>query len=251
MIRDLKAKLKELDFSDNEMAVYIALTRLGEAPAAAVAKKAGLPRTTAISLLNKLAEENYLTTHTYHGTTYFWVESPRAIVVSLEHKLEIAGKLNELLTGLYRTEANFPYAQVFDTKLSIKKFIEKLLAGLKRRDIIYTIDTPVMGNYAKIFADDTNGVIAREKKKKDILTRTLVPFGSYASIKPEKLKGLNLEIRELPREINFKASLWIVGDLVVLFSGNPPFLVAIRHELITASLIGIVSFLWTGGEVKK
>ena len=59
----IKENLKELGFNSNEVKVYIALTQLGEGTAALVAKKADLPRTTVISLLERLGSQNYITTH--------------------------------------------------------------------------------------------------------------------------------------------------------------------------------------------
>src|SRR3990172_6060250 len=105
MLNDIRANLLELGFKNNEVRVYLALTRLGEATAAQVASKAGLPRTTVISILNKLAQENYLTTHRYKGVFRYWVESPQTIVSGLETKIKVAQELSGLLSGLYRSEA--------------------------------------------------------------------------------------------------------------------------------------------------
>ena len=52
-------QLKELGFNDNEANVYVALTRLGEANATNIAKKSDLPRTTVISILQKLEKEKW------------------------------------------------------------------------------------------------------------------------------------------------------------------------------------------------
>lgn len=120
MIKKIEDILKDLGFKNNEAKVYISLTQLGEATAAQVGKKADMPRTTAISVLEKLRNENYLTTNRYKGVTYYWIESPKTIAESLENKIEAAKGLNNLLTNLYRSESSFPYAQIYDTKTGIK-----------------------------------------------------------------------------------------------------------------------------------
>jgi sugar-specific transcriptional regulator TrmB len=250
MLKEIKNSLKELGFHENEIKVYIALTQLGEAAAAQIAKKAELPRTTAISILNKLAQENYLTMHRYKGVTYYWVESPHAIVSGLETKIKVAEDLNNLLTDLYRAESHFPHATVYDTKLAIRNFIEKTLAKQKKKSVIYTIDAPGAGNYAKIYSEKIETSVLSKKKTRDIITKTLIPHGHFKTISPHKLTMQNIELRELPPGINFKASLWLVEKTLVHFSGNPPFAVAIDHEAIVDSTKSLFDFLWGISEPK-
>jgi len=244
MKNHIKKSLAELGFSENEIRIYLALTQLGEAPAAHIAKKADLPRTTAISILEKLSAGNYLTTHKYKGTTYYWVESPHALIETLESKIGIAQELGDLLTGLYRTDSHFPFAETFDTKTNIKNFIHKIISESDKKSIIYTIDTPGEGNYSKIFDDEIGKFFSVQKAKKQILTRTLIPCGAFQDIKPEKLQVQNIEIREMPQEIKFRSSLWLMNDKVIFFSGNPPFVTAIKHEAIHAGIKSIYDYLW-------
>lgn len=250
MKKEIENYLKDLGFGKNEIKVYIALTQLGEAKAREISKKANLPRTTTISILNKFAEENYLTMHVYKGVTNYWIESPKVIANIFAHKTDIANELNSLLSDLYREEAHFPAALVMDTKRGIKKFIEKLLTNLEKKSVIYTIDTPSEGNYAKIFSDDVNNIIFDIKKKRGIVTNTLVPFGSFKNIAGEKMKKTDIFVREMPETIHFRGSLWIIGDSIVHFSGNPPFVVLIKHEAIVAGIKSIYRFVWNLSELK-
>lgn len=251
MKKEIKDNLKELGFNENEIRIYITLTELGEAKASEIAKKSDLPRTTAISILEKLKNEGYITIHQYKGVAYYWIESPKIIANVFNHKTEVAGNLSNLLADLYRNEANFPSSHVYDTKTGIKNFIEKTLANLEKKSIIYTIDTPNEGNYSKIFSDTVENNIKSIKTKRGLLTYTLIPFGSYKDIAEEKIKSQSIKIRELPKDLNFKSSIWIIKDLVVFFSGNPPFLTAIKHKSIFQGIRGIFDFLWNISEPKN
>lgn len=244
MIKQIQKNLKELGFNHNESKVYIVLTQLGESTAAQVAKKADLPRTTVISILEKLNSKNHISTHRYKGVTYYWIESPRTIKESLLNRVKIADELDKMLTDLYRSEAHFPHGFIYDTKSGIKSFVEKLLINVKDKSVIYTIDSPKQGNYSKIYSDNFTSTLNELKKKKEIATMTLVPHGSFETINPEKMKIQHIIIREMPPEIKFKSSLWIVDDFVVLFSGNPPFISAVRHPAITESTKSLFDFLW-------
>ena len=132
MNKQTQEYLQELDFKPNEIKVYIASTQLGEATAAQIAKKINLPRTTVISVLQKLEQSNYISAHKYKGKTFYWVESPRLIKSSLEHKVEVASNLENLLTELYRSESTFPFSKTVDTKNGIKKYLKTVTAGIQR-----------------------------------------------------------------------------------------------------------------------
>jgi sugar-specific transcriptional regulator TrmB len=251
MNNEIKHNLKELGFSESEVKVYMALTVLGEAKASQVAKKADLPRTTVISILDRLISDNFITSHTYRGTIYYWVESPKTLANILAYRLEIANKLNLSLSNLYREEAHFPEAEVFDTKSKIKNAIEKIITNLKKGSAIYTIDTPETGNYAKIFSGGSEESIMGLKKKKDIITHTLVPKESFRGIAGNKLASQNIKIRELPLGVKFSGSLWIIKNQIAHFSGNPPFLVLIKHENIVGGIKAIFDFLWNISEIKN
>jgi sugar-specific transcriptional regulator TrmB len=244
MIKHIQKSLKELGFNHNEAKVYIALTQLGESTAAQVAKKADLPRTTVISILEKLSSKNYISTHHYKGVTFYWIESPRTIKESLLNRVKIADELDKILTDLYRSEAHFPHGYIYDTKSGIKSFVEKLLINVKDKSIICTIDSPKQGNYSKIYSENFTNTLNELKKKKGITTMTLVPHGSFETIDPEKMKIQHMVIREMPAEIKFRSSLWIVDGFVVLFSGNPPFISAVRHPAIIESTKSLFDFLW-------
>ena len=248
MIKDVKNYLKELGFNKNESGVYLALTKLGEARASQVAKAAELPRTTAISVLNKLVDENYVTSHMYKGVTVYWIESPQVLLDVLGNKIKIAEKLKEVLPGMYHTERLFPYAKAFDTKNSIRNFIEKTLNDLDKGATIYTIDTPHEGNYRKIFSDDIEDLILNIKKKKGITTKILVPYGSFPIISKTKLSGQKVIIKELPNNLEFQSSLWLIKDKLINFSGNPPFLVVIKHSGIVSGISGVYDFLWNSSK---
>lgn len=251
MNNEIKHNLAELGFSENEAKVYMALTVLGEAKASEIGKKADLPRTTVISILERLKADNFITTHLYHGRTYYWIESPKTIASMLSHRVEIADNLNLLLTNLYREEAHFPVAKICDTKSKIKNEIEKMITGSKKNSVVYTIDTPESGNYAKIFTENSEESIMSLKKKRDIVTHTLVPHGSYKVISPTKVEKRNIVLRELPAGINFSGSLWVIGNEIAHFSGKPPFLVTIKHEDIVKGVKAIFDFLWNISEPKN
>ena len=245
MLKKIRDNLKELGFKTNEIKVYISLTKMGEATASQVAKRADIPRTTAIGILEKLKNENYLTANRYKAVTYYWIEAPHTLVDLYQNKIEIAKDLNGILSDLYHENATFPFTKVYDTRSGIKQFIEKMLTTTKKNSIIYTIDSPSRGNYTKVYSENIGSSISKQKKRKGIVTHILVPFGSFQKISKEKLETQDIIIREMPEAIKFCSSFWIVDDTIVHFSGNPPFLTATKHEAIVAGMKNIYDFIWS------
>lgn len=251
MIKDIRNYLKELGFNKNEAGVYLVLAKLGEARASQIAKSADIPRTTAISILDKLVRENYITANIYKGVTSYWIESPQVLLDNLNLKIEVAEKLKEALPNIYHADGHFPSAKFFDTKKGIKNFIDKTLNSLEKGSVIYTIDVPREGNYSKIFSDDFKNIIFGIKKKRGIITKTLVPSGTLSGISQSKLLNQNIQIIELPAGLEFSGSLWIIKDMLINFSGNPPFLTVIKQKAIVGGIKGIYNFLWNTSIAKK
>ncbi|MFA5986651.1 MAG: helix-turn-helix domain-containing protein [Parcubacteria group bacterium] len=237
-------QLRELGFNRNEAKTYVALTQLGESNATNIAKKAGLPRTTVISILQKLEGEKYISIHRYRGRSYFWIESPHMLKQAFMNRVKQADELGMLLADLYRSESDFPFAKIYDSKASIKSFIEKMILGMKKKSEIYTIENPHAGNYHKILSEEFFYAMLDLKKEKNIITKSLVTAGSIKDIRPQKIERQTIILREMPKDIAFKASFWIVGDTLVLFSGKYPFIVAIDHRIITDSMKSIFNYFW-------
>lgn len=241
----IKKHLRELNFSDNEIKVYIALTKLGEAHASIIAKKTDLPRTTVISILQKLNKTNYISIQRYRGRNTYWIESPNLIKQTFEQKVAIADELNTLLTDLYRSESDFPFAQIYDTKSAITSFVEELILKTKPGTVIYTIDNPNSGNYRKILSEKNFYHMLNMKVKNNITTKTLIPHNTLKTIDPQKITDRNIQIKEMPQDIEFEASFWIIDNTLVLFSGKYPFIVALHHKIITHSFQSIFNYLWS------
>lgn len=236
--------LRDIGFKPGEIQVYLTITKLGEATASQIARRADLPRTTVISILQKLAAEGYLTMHRYRGVASYWIESPKALAMALKTKIDVAEKLGEMLGSLYRSDAGFPIATVLDTKSAIKNFIDTTIDGLEKGAVIRTIDAPAIGNYEKVFSENIIHALLKKKASKGILTRTLVPYGSVPKIDARKVAAQPIDIREMPDGISYDASFWLTGNALVHFSGNPPFIVSIRHEAIVKSSESMFEFLW-------
>lgn len=79
--------LNSIGLDEKNQKVYLALLKLTDAPGSSIAKKAGLPRTTAYHQLEKLVGIGLVSTYRHKGVKRFVAENPSKIKGILEGKL--------------------------------------------------------------------------------------------------------------------------------------------------------------------
>lgn len=246
----LEKNLKLLWLSDNEVNVYLCLTGLGESSVINIAKKSGLPRTTVKSILDRLVEEWYVTIQKYNNTNNYWIESPEILRKKLESKIELTDNLNYLLKDFYHSSKDIPFSQVYDTKQSISNFIEKTVLSLSKNSVIKVIESPREKNYNVFFTQEYLENMLAIKKKNNIITHSLISHNSFESININSLKKQNIVVKEMNEKIDFEASIWIIEEKIILFSGKIPFIVEINNKIIAKSFESIFDFLWSISLIK-
>ncbi|MBU1167506.1 hypothetical protein KKC60_03815 [Patescibacteria group bacterium] len=82
----IKSLLKELNFSEKETKVYLALMELGSAKARDISLKADLNRTTIYDVCEELLSRGLISTYKKGSTTYFNALEPKRLVNYLERE---------------------------------------------------------------------------------------------------------------------------------------------------------------------
>lgn len=96
-MRDWKALLKKLGFTEGEAAVYIASLETGAAPVQDIAKKARVSRVTTYAAIEKLLAQGLVTTVTKGKRTLYHAEPPKRLVeVVSRHVATIAATLDDI-----------------------------------------------------------------------------------------------------------------------------------------------------------
>lgn len=84
----IREALKKLKFTDKESAIYIALLKLGNAPASILALKTDMPRPTAKFTCEQLAKRNIIESIQKGNTTIYSIDSPEKLLYILDQKEE-------------------------------------------------------------------------------------------------------------------------------------------------------------------
>jgi len=236
--------LKHLWLTDNEIKVYISLTELWESSLLNISKKAWLPRTTVKSIIDRLIDNWYISVHKYNNINNYWIESLDTLKENFKTKINLVDDLSHHLDDLYRSSSDLPFSQVYDTTDSIRTFIEKTIASMDDNSDIFTIDSPEHKNYNMFFSKEYFENLLLIKKKKKIITNTLIPYSSFKYISENALDKQDIIIKEMDKKINFESSLWIIDDRLILFSSQITFIVEVKNYIIVNSIKSLLKFVW-------
>ena len=84
----VQSLLAALDFGDKEIQVYLALAELGKAQAHLIAKRAGVPRTSAYAVLAKLVEKGVTSVEQREGVSFYAANPPASLLSLVKRKKE-------------------------------------------------------------------------------------------------------------------------------------------------------------------
>lgn len=101
--------LIRLGFTTKEVSVYLALLELGNQPAANVAKKIGIPKSTALFILENLTKEGYVQKSKRGISQYFFADPQDLIEVKKWQHEQESQTLNEVVPLLEEFKTPFSY----------------------------------------------------------------------------------------------------------------------------------------------
>lgn len=137
--------LKQLNFSDKESSVYLALLELGSGKAQEIAEKSGLNRTTVYDICDGLMQKGLISKYKKGASTYFNALDPKHLLTYLDREKEEKAKeiekqktkVNDLLPQLISLQNIYgktkPRVQFFEGEKGMREAYEDTL---KSKEII-------------------------------------------------------------------------------------------------------------------
>jgi sugar-specific transcriptional regulator TrmB len=249
---DLAALFLTLGFNENEQRVYLDLADVGKSTASMVAKRVGIPRTTAYSVLDNLEGKGVVSLEHKGSTTFYKVNQPEALMrmlrrdrEELSRKEESAKLLVDLVKPLFRSK-NFsvPKLQFYEGSENVENMLYQNTSAWS--ETIMQTDGVWWGYQDYTFVEHHMAYIEWFWKTcpKELKLKLL-------SNEAEIERGLSerferREIRYLPEEYHFNSSLWVLGDYLILFRTReePHYAFQICDSVLAESLRKIFQLLW-------
>lgn len=126
----MEVLLETLGFNKKEIKVYLALLELGTTPAANIARKLEMPKSTILFLLDRLAAQGYVEKTQRHHTQYFLADPSllrKAKQKSLEIQNEALEKVVPLLQEMKNPYSSRPQVTFFEGVGGCKNLYRKML----------------------------------------------------------------------------------------------------------------------------
>jgi len=232
--------LKEYGLSENEVRVYIALLKTGEATAQKIAKNAKLPRTTTYHILEGLIQKGLIGFIIKENIKYFRATNPRKLVEILEDKKRLIQEVMPELSELTETIKEKPKVTVFEGSKGIKTILEEVL---EEKDILY--------HYGDILSlQNTLPYIFPQYMKKRIERKIRIRIVCKKE-EPHKelLRSSRKEYREfvfVPNNYLFKSSVFIYSGKVAILSlqKEPYYGIIIEDEDFYETQRNIFELMW-------
>ncbi len=238
MNEEINQVLKELNLSDKEASVYLALLMSGTQGATAIAKRTKLNRITTYHVLKYLMEKGLVSYVIKSGVKYFKAADPKVIFRMLKEKEERFSKILPQLEKLKESIIEHPSIEVFEGKEGLKSIMDDWINT--KKDIIgigsEELDN-VMGFYFPHYLE--------RRVKAGIKIRIMFRKSTYAQQMQKRDKE---ELRET-RVINcgrLTTGIYVYGNKAsfLTFIKEEPLGLVVEDKSIIQTIITMLEFLW-------
>jgi HTH-type transcriptional regulator, sugar sensing transcriptional regulator len=239
-----------INFSENKTKIYLAILSLGTAPVSAIAKKAGIVRSTTYKILGELIKEG-LVEIGEGKVKKFTALHPSSLVEAMENKKKAVENYLPELLGIYSTSSFKPYMRFYEGEVGKKKVFEDILT--LHEDVVYTFSP--MKEVLNLFGKTYTRHYMEKRVKNKIWRHALRPATDInQDMSDWEFYGSNeklmREIRFLPKEISYDTLIQIYADKVAVVASEKENYAFIVESKELASLMKQV-FLWLWATAKK
>lgn len=240
---DIKQTLKNYGLKDEEVSLYLAALKTGEAPLARIAKEAGLKRSSAYLVAKNLEDKGLMGNFHLPSGLRFVASSPAFLAEQLKRR---ALEINEIIPQLKALQKNsLPsptitvyegeegYFTILDDSLKTKEKTIRNIGSLKK---IYEV---ISKGY-----DDSFYIPTRLKNK--ISYRGLHFREETENIfTPERNRQEMREVKFLPKDYDHPTFMMIYGNCVAIFASKKELMaIKIESEEIAKSEKAKFDLIW-------
>ncbi len=245
--------LKQLDFTDNQIAIYMVIFERGKVLPADVAAATGINRTTVYAVIKELVKKGVVSEDLAGPTKYVVALPPEEFLSVIEHQEQVLKKKREVtkmavekLKSLEQNQTYSPPKIVFVSEEDVSKFLYKQTN--KWNNSIMARDGGYWGfqdqHFVKHYEHWIDEYWTKHRSSDPVTLRLL--SDKYA----ETIKGEKYERRKIlfwDKTENFSATTWVMGDYVVMIYAEhrPHYLVEIHDQVFAHNLREVFKGIWT------
>ncbi len=246
-MEELEKKLLKTGLSEKAIVVYLAILAIGKGNVSAIARKAGLKRTSLYEYLDELLGRD-LVYQTVKGKRIEYVAAnPRKILAmfenekqELDRRRESVAKAIPELEALYARSFRKPQVTFYEGKDRIFEAYREFLDSWQD---VYTLFTPE--HFFSVFSKEENHALLSILKEHGVKLYNLVEPSSEA-VERLKLRKYDVFVRSkvLPEELKFASDLLVTGDRLMLVSFENLVAVIVADRAIADMQRRFFKFIW-------
>ena len=218
--------LKQLGLSDNETKVYLAALELGQATVQELGKKSGVKRTTVYTAIDGLKEKGIISQIKKGAKTFLQAESPEILSQMADRRAQMFKDSLPELKSIYNIAGAKPKVRFYEGQEGYLSVYGNILKE-KPKELLAIASYE---NFKKHIDDQFEESWTQKRIKQGVFLRWLdFKTPSVQARVSEGKKGLR-EIRFLPKEFYFSATMFIYNEKVIMVSGKQKEFLAVVIE---------------------
>lgn len=234
---NIEEEFRQLDFTDNEIKVYLTLLRVGRSKAGKLAKEASIERTSTYNSLKKLIEKGLVASVIESNESVFSPAEPSKIIDMFKEKQERASLIVPKLKELKKFEREKESILKFRGYSGVKTVLNDVLNSCKTGDEYLIMGTEgQLSERIPVFAK----IFVSRKDTKKLRARILMKESSEG-----KPQSKFTKVRFVPQEVVSPANVTIYSDkvAVVLWSETPEAII-IDNSDVAKTFKSYFEFMW-------
>ena len=249
-------QFRTLGFSEIEARTYLALAEVGKAPATLIAKRVGVPRSTAYSILSSLIARGVVAMEKDAEPVQYLPLPPQALgrMVTIEReaaekdyasKSAAAQELKQLIAPLFRNQHySVPRIQFFEGSRNVEAMLYANEDAWQ--ESISHFDSTWWGYQDTQFVEVYRSWLDHYWSKLRPAEKIWL-LSNRADVE-RKLRGkvARREIKPLPKGVEFSSTIWVLGEYVILIMTRqqPHYAFQLKDAVFASNQRMIFELLW-------
>jgi sugar-specific transcriptional regulator TrmB len=239
---ELNKLLIKYGLTERETTVLISLYSLLDATSFKISKATGIPKTTIYDILESLKNKNLVNSWKKNNITYYFCESPKQLIKTLEDKISLARDIIPELQILSSKEAG-PSTKMYSGENGVKIVFEDVLETAKTEKV-FVIEAVFTAEFVKYLPKYMTKWM-QKREELNIKVKILQP-NEFSGIKFGYENNNFRETKTMTNDFPINGDMIIYGSKTAFFSAknNEMYSIIIESDTFTKIIAELFRSTW-------
>lgn len=244
---------EQLGFTRNESSIFLALAEVGKSTASLLAKRVGIPRTTAYSVLESLVQKGVVSLEQKGSSTFYSCNKPVSLLRMIEEEQErvaeqvhVARQLVEMVGPYFKSRHfSIPKIQFFEGRQNVNNMLYDFSDAW--RESVSAVDYTWWGYQDHTFVEKYlpwlehiwSTAPSQEMVK-------LLSNESQIEVDVKDKFPRRRQVKPVPEPFHFSSTIWILGEyiLLIMTRQKPEYAFQMKDPVFAENLRTLFKMLW-------